>query len=159
MEDILPFCFLAKRLRTPVADGDGAKSMSSNAPNLIWRATGSFDPLGNRSPLSFWFSFWGDGLFLSTREICSGWLCASGSCGFLGSYAWKTCRSRFRQWLLFSILELELTDLFTEVSGSIWVSQACVEQFFLITFKAEGLDGIFGFGTWYMLTILLPLGK
>ena len=31
-------------------------------------------------------------------------------------------------------LELELTDLFTEVSESIWLSPACVEESFIVTF-------------------------
>ena len=30
-------------------------------------------------------------------EICCSRLCASGSCGYLSTYAWRTCRNRFRE--------------------------------------------------------------
>ena len=93
----MSFLVFGERRRTRVEDGDGAKSMSSNAPNLLLSATGSFALFGTRSLVSFWFPFLGDRAFLSTRDIFSGSCCVSGSCGVLGSYAWRTCRSRFRK--------------------------------------------------------------
>ena len=47
--DILPLCFFGERLRAREEECDGVYSISSSGPNLLCIATGSFEPLGNRS--------------------------------------------------------------------------------------------------------------
>ena len=133
MGDILPFCFIGERLRTPVEDGDGAKSMSSIAPNLLCQATGSFAPLVARSLLSFWFPFWWDHVFLSAgfERLAATDFVVVEAAVFLSATREAPTVAGIDDVLHLSVIEIEVFVLFSEVSESIWLSLAWVDISFV----------------------------
>ena len=124
-----PILFSAKAYEDACRKRNGAKFMSSNALNWSWSATGSFALFGTWSLLGYWFPFWGDGVFLSTQfeRFAATDLMVEDSARFLTATPGEPAEAG-SEWIVLrlSVLEDELTDLFTEVSENISLSPACV---------------------------------
>ena len=130
--DILPFCFIDKRLKaTDACEGRRwGKVHVLQRPELLWSAPGSFAFLGTQSLLTFGFPFLeGRGILSSWVEIFSATdFVLMEAAGFWAATPEEPAEVGFDSELQLSLLEPELADLFTEVGESIWLPPVFVED-------------------------------